>query len=149
MERRNVIAGLAVTFAMLGTTRPALTHGYRRGSIAIEHPWCSDRFEPESRDVIVGMIIKCRAPRGDRVLGAEGRVATSMRLHDQSGATQTALSIPGNGALTLGRTGYCLRLIGLRKPLIPYDTLPVTLVFERAGRISIDILVEESHDSEG
>jgi len=37
-------------------------------------------------------------------------------------------------------------LVGLKKGLTAYDTLPVTLVFQRAGRIKIDVLVEETSE---
>jgi copper(I)-binding protein len=35
-------------------------------------------------------------------------------------------------------------LLGLRQKLREYDTFPLTLVFERAGRVEVEVLVEEA-----
>ena len=45
--------------------------------------------------------------------------------------------------VALKRTGPHLVLTGLAKPLAPYDSFLMTLIFERAGEIEVEIAVEE------
>jgi len=53
------------------------------------------------------------------------------------------LAAPAGVTLTLQPRGYHLLLIGLRAPLVPGARLAVTLIFEKAGSIDIELLVEE------
>ncbi|MFM2422423.1 MAG: hypothetical protein RL291_953 [Pseudomonadota bacterium] len=143
VQRRTILAGLGAFGTSLALPTVALGHGYKRGTIEIAHPWCPDTFVEGTQDVIVGMDIKSKAARGDRLLRAESAVAASVEIRDQQGGVLSSLPIPGMSTVSLGRSGAHIRLIGLRKTLIVYDTLPMTLVFERGGRIAVDILVEE------
>ena len=40
-------------------------------------------------------------------------------------------------------SGAKLRLGGVKKALSAYDTFQMTLIFERAGQIEVEVLVEE------
>ena len=40
-------------------------------------------------------------------------------------------------------------LSGLRKPLRPYDSFDLTLVFEKAGAVRVEVMVEENTDNPG
>ena len=37
-----------------------------------------------------------------------------------------------------------IMLLGLSKPLTTYDSFPMTLVFEKAGKLDIEVIVEEA-----
>lgn len=143
MQRRILLSHLTAIAASCALPAIATAHGYKRGAVEIVHPWCPDTHIEGTKDVIVGMDIKSTVARGDKLLRAESKVASSVEIRDQAGVSVSSLAIPGKTTLTLGRKGAHLRLVGLKKTLIPYDTLPMTLVFERGGRIAIDVLVEE------
>lgn len=68
---------------------------------------------------------------GIKVVGA----ALEMRALDQ------ALAIP-NGATILKPRGHHLLMLGLTAPLVAGARLPLTLHFERAGSLDVDLLVE-------
>ena len=143
MRRRTLLVALVALGPSLAVSSPVVAHSYKRGAIEIVHPWCPDTHVEGTKDVIVGMGIKSTVSRGDKLLRAETTVATSVEIRDQTGAVVSSLAIPGKGTLTLGRKGAHVRLVGLKKALVAYDTLPVTLVFELGGRIAVDVLVEE------
>ncbi|MGF1651353.1 MAG: copper chaperone PCu(A)C [Hyphomicrobiaceae bacterium] len=125
----------------------ANAHGYQRGTLKIVHPWCFDRFEPESRDVVVGMAIESAHRRGDRLLRAETQAAQRVEIQNTDGKPLKYIDIRGKSRVRLGRAEEAhIRLIGLTPPLIAYGTIPLTLVFERAGRIETDVMVEEALD---
>lgn len=144
MTRRTFLRALAATSGIAAVPALSFAHGYKRGAIEVVHPWCLDRFVDGTRDVIVGMDIKCTTAHGDKLLLAQSKLAASTEIRDQIGARVPHLAIPGLGTTALGRGRSHLRLIGLKKALVAYDTIPVTLVFERGGRIGVDVLVEET-----
>jgi copper(I)-binding protein len=53
------------------------------------------------------------------------------------------LSIPGRGELMLRSDGPHIVLSGLKKPLRAYDSFALTLVFENAGTVNVQVSVEE------
>jgi hypothetical protein len=143
MQRRTFIACLGAVGTFRVVPDFALAHGYKRGAIEIIHPWCPDTHVEGTKDVIVGMDIKSTVARGDKLLRAESKIASSVEIRDPTGVPVSSLAIPGKTTVTLGRKGAHIRLVVLKKTLIAYDTLPITLVFERGGRIAVDVLVEE------
>lgn len=58
----------------------------------------------------------------------------------------TVLDIPANGRLEMTEEGRHLELNGLKKKVAEGDVIQVTLFFEKAGRVKIDVPVKaESH----
>mgnify|MGYP001240603643 CR=1 FL=1 len=81
----------------------------------------------------------------DRLLRAECATADRVELRAQSdGPAVAGLELGPTARIDLARDGIHIRLIGLRRSLITYDTIPVTLVFAKGGTIWIDVLVEEA-----
>jgi copper(I)-binding protein len=55
---------------------------------------------------------------------------------------EKGLEIPAGGTVTLAPGGFHLMLIGLTAPLKAGTRVPVTLVFEKAGSIDIELDVQ-------
>ena len=51
------------------------------------------------------------------------------------------LEIPAGGTASLRPGSYHLMLVGLEEPLVEGESVPVTLLFERAGEVEIDLAV--------
>ena len=89
------------------------------------------------------------ASRGvvDRLLGATTPIAASVELQDVPQSRETrpvsAIEIRAGGDVELLPSRAKLRLAGVKKALSAYDTFPMTLIFEKAGRIEVEVLVEE------
>jgi periplasmic copper chaperone A len=58
------------------------------------------------------------------------------------------LSVPAGGELALSADGPHLLLGGVKKRLSAYDSFKITLVFEKAGRMEIEVMVEEADTKE-
>jgi copper(I)-binding protein len=56
---------------------------------------------------------------------------------------ETGLAIPPDSSVTLKPRGYHLMMIGLKTPLVVGATVPVTLAFEGAGSVDIELAVRE------
>ena len=55
-----------------------------------------------------------------------------------------ALAVPGGGTVELAPGGTHLMLIGIATPLVPGATVELTLVFEKAGEISVTVPVVDA-----
>jgi len=54
---------------------------------------------------------------------------------------EKGLEIPAGGSVTLAPGGFQLMLIGLVEPLKADTKVPLTLVFEKAGSIDVELAV--------
>ena len=116
---------------------PALAHGYKRRDLDIRHPWT---FEQEAArpDAQVGMTLRNNGKQTERLLRVETRDADSAEIVAPGGVVEIA---PGS-SVDLHPKGPHILLKGVRKKLVAYDNLFATLIFARAGRVRIEIVVE-------
>ena len=90
----------------------------------------------------VYMIIKNASGKSDRLLSASTQRADKVELHS-AGKGAAAFVVRNGKELALYGDGPSLVLTGLKKPLHAYDDFKMTLVFEKAGPVAIDVMVEE------
>jgi copper(I)-binding protein len=142
---RTIVAPIAIVLAVQTVTAFATcAHGYNRKNVHIEHPWTPAKPTAPNADVVIFMTIKNSSRSADRLQRVESREAARVEIHGASGEiSERGLVIPPGVNIAMKPNGAHLRLIGLKKDLIPYDTIAVELIFERAGRIRIDIIVDE------
>jgi hypothetical protein len=84
----------------------------------------------------------------DKLLRAESEVAEAVELHvsEMKGGVMTMrpvefVEVPANGETELKPGGMHVMLIGLKHDLKPGETIPLVLVFENAGSISLPVEV--------
>ena len=53
-----------------------------------------------------------------------------------------AIDIPANKSVALEPGGLHIMLVGLKAPLKEGDRFPMTLTFEKAGEVKVDVVVE-------
>ena len=58
------------------------------------------------------------------------------------------LKIPAGSDLVLNADGPHLLLTGFKQKLNAYDSFSLTLVFEKAGRVVVEVMVEEVEAAE-
>jgi periplasmic copper chaperone A len=119
------------------------------GAIEIHRPWARQAVEtPEQAGGFFTLTNKGTEP--DRLVAASSLAAEKIEIHAikvVGGSIgmrprEDGLALPAGVTLTLQPRGYHLLLIGLRAPAIPGARLPVTLTFEKAGSIDVELLVE-------
>lgn len=97
------------------------------------------------------MIIKNDTDTDDRVIAAASDVAARVELHthisDQNGVMQMVeveegFPVPAHAQHALQRGGDHVMFMGLNRALNHGDTVTVTLTFEKAGDVTVDILVD-------
>ena len=55
---------------------------------------------------------------------------------------EKGLEIPAGGSVMLAPGGFHLMMTGLKAPLKQGTSVPVTLVFEKAGKVDVELAVE-------
>lgn len=150
MRLTSRLVCLAVAIAVPAFAASA--HSHRHKSLQIVHPWTAATRSvaaPQARtDAAVYMKIKSRSGQPDRLLSATTAVADTVEIvaGKASGGVgepvNTSIVIPA-GQVELTSTGPHVRLVGMRKRLDPYDTFQLTLIFERAGEVIVEVLVED------
>ena len=95
-----------------------------------------------------GFITIRNAGAADRLLSATTPAAGRTELHtmirdgDIMRMRQLPeIAVPAGGAVTLAPGGLHIMLIGLTQPLAVGEEVPLTLVFERAGPVTVQLTV--------
>jgi copper(I)-binding protein len=146
--RAVLMTGAAfVTLPLLGTSLAA--HDFRAGELAIDHPWT--RAVGTSAPTAAGyMVIRNTGSAPDRLVAAETSRAARVELHEMSvtdGIMRMrpiagGIALPPGGEVRLAPGGQHLMLIGPQGGFQQGARVPVTLVFERAGRVAVELAVE-------
>ncbi|MEM1004996.1 MAG: copper chaperone PCu(A)C [Pseudomonadota bacterium] len=105
------------------------------------------------------MIIQNTGDADDRLISATSDAAARVELHtheiDDAGVAkmvhvEDGFEIPAGETHMLKRGGDHVMLMGLTRPFEQGATVPVTLVFEQAGEVQIDVPVDlERQDAHG
>lgn len=141
------ILAFALVLTLAACNR-ADAHGYKLGDLEVGHPW--------SRPAAKGMTgagyltVTNRGGKPDRLVAVETPVARTVEIHQSSTAGGVMRMRPLRRGVVVapGRTvafapgGNHLMLIGLKRPLAVGDSVPATLVFERAGRLPVQLKVQ-------
>lgn len=144
---------LATAFALLAGT--AAAHDYKAGSLTIGHPHTT--AAPGS-NAAVYLTVRNDGAEADRLIAAKGDIAAAIELHtssDESGAMQMrpveAVEVPVGQTVALKPGGDHIMLIGLTAPLTENGMVPLTLVFEKAGEVQVEVDIQASgkHDHGG
>ncbi len=94
----------------------------------------------------------------DRLIGASTDVAKMSQLHthqeDANGVmrmlhVEEGFAVPEGETVLFQRGGNHVMLMGLTGPLEDGDTIPLTLTFEQAGEVTIDVIVDQSRKTKG
>lgn len=143
MHRRLILA------APLLLALPAAAQEQRAGDLVIAQPW--SRAAGQGGTGAGFLTVSNRGAVADRLLGASTPAARATELHTHMREGEVmrmrpvpAIEIPPGGAVKLEPGGYHLMLIGLAVPLKQGETVPVTLRFEHAGEVTVQLHVESA-----
>ena len=133
--------------AMLGATS-VFAHDYTVGSIKIDHPW--------SRATVAGIpngvayfVLHNNGDADDKLLSASSPVAKTVELHTHVKDGEIVrmrhvqdIDIPAGQTVALEPGGLHVMLMGLNNALEQGTTFPLTLEFEQAGSVTVDVVVQ-------
>lgn len=142
--RPILIAAAATTIAA-----PLFAHEFKQGDLSIAHPWTRQTATGQSAGGGFTTITN-GGKADDRLLGASSPASARVEIHTMAmdgGVMRMrpvtgGLAIPAGGALALQPGGNHLMLMGLKAPLELGAMVPLTLRFERAGSVTVQLKVE-------
>jgi copper(I)-binding protein len=129
---------VAVALAFIGSTPTFADHA----DIVVSQAW--SRASPKGAKVAGGYLtIENRGAQPDRLLSATSVVASKVEIHQvlmQDGIMTMrpldgGLAIPPGGTVTLAPGGNHIMFVGLTAPFEEGQRIPVSLNFERSGRL--------------
>jgi copper(I)-binding protein len=135
---------LALGFAAVLATGAATAHEIKHKTIRIVHPWV---LETEGQQAALRATLKNSGDRAERLLRGSTALASKVSIVDVKGKELSGVTIPPHGELALKSDGMRIVLNDLKKPLRAYDSFDVVLVFERAGPVTVEVLVEEATET--
>ncbi|WP_206118773.1 copper chaperone PCu(A)C [Chromobacterium fluminis] len=128
----------------------AMAHEFKLGDMKIGHPW--SRAMPESSPTGgVYLSLNNRGKTADKLLSASTPRAAKAELHTHlnDNGVMRMREVAGGVAVAAGQEvkfapgSYHVMLMGLKQPLRVGDRFPLTLRFEKAGSVTVEVVVED------
>ncbi|TCI00308.1 copper chaperone PCu(A)C [Roseococcus sp. SYP-B2431] len=117
------------------------------GPLALSNAWT--RAAGQGGQGAGFVTIRNSGAEADRLVAASSPAATRVELHTslREGDVMRMrpvenIPVPAGGSVTLAPGGLHLMLLGLTRPLAVGQTVPVTLRFERAGQVTVNLAVQ-------
>lgn len=145
MFARRLFLATAVSLLAL----PATAQDYKLGSLEITTPW-TRATAPTARSGGGFMTITNKGTTADRLVSARSTVSDKVEIHEMQmdGSVMRmrelakGLDIPPGATVMLKPGSYHIMFMELKAPLAKDAKVPVTLVFEKAGSIDVQLNVQ-------
>ena len=147
MLRRTLILAVIGTAAL---AVPALAHDYKVGSLVITHPW-TRATAPTAKAGGGFLVVENKGTTPDRLVAAQSDAAQKVEIHEMKmdGSVMRmrelagGLEIPPGGSVALKPGGFHIMFMELKAPFAKGAKVPVTLVFEKAGKVDVEFAVQD------
>jgi hypothetical protein len=145
----SILSRVLALLALLLMASPAFAHDYKLGALEIGHPWA--RATPPTAPTGGGYLsIKNTGTEPDRLVSASSPAAETVQVHEMKMEGNVMRMRPLEGPLeikpgetvTLAPGGLHMMMMGLKAPFKQGERVPLTLVFEKAGKIDVELHVE-------
>jgi periplasmic copper chaperone A len=147
---RSIARMLAATvFLAALIAAPARAEEVKAGDLVITQAW--SRATPSGAKIGSGYFtIENKGTAPDRLVGVSADVAGKVEVHEMAmkDGVMTMRPLAAGLAIDPGKTvklapgGYHLMMFDLKTPLKQGDALPVTLEFEKAGKLKVSLDVQ-------
>lgn len=149
LRRRTRDIAIMSALATLLLTAAAAAHDFRAGDITIDHPW-SRAITARAPTAAGYLTIRNMGTREDKLIGAQTPMANATELHEMSVVDnimrmrpiEGGIALPPGAEVQLAPNGRHLMLIGPKEGFVQGARVPLTLVFERAGRVDVELAVQ-------
>jgi len=136
---------LGIAASLLYCAAALAQTGAQTGSIEIKEAWA--RATPGGAQNGAAYVTLV-SPTGDRLTGVSSPVAEKAELHQMTNdggimkmREVTAIDLPPGTPVSLKPGGLHVMLMGLKHPLQPGQSVPMTLQFEKSGTREVDVAV--------
>lgn len=143
---KQIIRGLLGIALLVAVAAPACAEDIKAGDLVISQAW--SRATPGGAKIGGGYLtIENKGTTPDRLIHCSGDIAGKVEVHEMSMKNGVMTMRPLDNGLTIepGKTvklapgGFHLMLFDLKSPLKQGDKVPVTLEFEKAGKVTVSL----------
>ncbi len=152
---RNRIAVALMAGLFLAIPHAVDAHEYKLGDLEIVHPWAR-ASAGNAKNGAAYMTIENHGDVADRLLSASSPVAGAAELHTHIMEDDVmkmrpveAIDLAPGASTKLAPGGLHIMLMGLTETLVEDSTFQMTLRFERAGEVTLDVVVAGAGAMEG
>lgn len=144
---RGLVNLLAAGILAAGIS-PAAGHEIEFKHLRIQHPYAIEPVERLPRELPIYMVIGNSSDTLDRLVGVESSQAGWAGLVTRSPSAAelqpvTAIELPANSQTVVGPNSAHVMLRDLKELIEGYACFSIFLVFEKAGKVEIDVYVED------
>ncbi|MEX0605497.1 MAG: copper chaperone PCu(A)C [Marinobacter sp.] len=143
------VSSFCIAVLLTAIALPSIAHDYREGEVEIAHPW--SRPTPPGIMMGVGYMTIHNTGDSDIVLKSlETPRAARVSIHEsmrkdgimRMRPLEDGLTIPAGGSVELKPLSYHLMLEKLKKPLKVGERIPLTLKFNNAQVMEVELSVD-------
>ncbi len=138
---------IGIVFLVVALVLGLRSASAQTGQIEVGNAWA--RATPGGSKVGAAYLT-IQSPTADRLVAVSSPIAKKVGLHTMtmSGTVMqmrpvAAIDIPAGQPVTLAPSGLHVMLEGLKKPLSPGQSFPLTLTFEKAGKRTVDVAIQK------
>jgi periplasmic copper chaperone A len=149
LTTRSIVGAMLCVILLACCEVPARAEEVRAGDLVITQAW--SRATPGGAKVGGGYLtIENKGSAPDRLMGGSADIAGKVQTHEMAmnngvmtmRPLDKGLVIEPGKSVRLAPGSYHLMLLDLKSPLKQGDKVPVTLEFERAGKVSVSLEVQ-------
>ena len=146
---------LLLLAGLLSTPLLAQAHEYKAGKIEIDHPW-SREMPPSAPNAAAFFVLHNQSDTADRLVSASSPQAQKTEIHEhvhKDGLMKMqqvqGVDVPAGGEVKFVPMGYHVMLFGVKQQLKEGERFPLTLRFEKAGEVQVEVAVQKDAPAAG
>ena len=149
---RTFLSALLIGSSLFATQ--TLAHDYTVGDLHIGHPW-SRALPPVAPTGAAYLTIENRGQQSDRLIAASTPIAGHTELHEhvhEDGLMKMQkidrVEIAPGESVEFSPGGHHVMLFDLKEPLSDGHRYPLTLTFEQAGEVEVEVYVSKDTEAD-
>ena len=122
-------------------------------SIMVEQPWARESIGTNGAAYVT---VINHGKSADNLIGVEAKVAKRVQLHTHKNDGEImrmrhikSIPVPAEGSVTLKPGGHHIMMMGLTHKLKTDEEFPLTLVFEKAGKVKVQVKIKHAGSLSG
>lgn len=147
---------LPLALLVLAIAVPVQAHEFKLGELIVDHPWARASIG-QARNGAAYLVVNNGGEAADTLLRVETPVAERAELHSHSMEDGVMKMRPVEGGIevapgsptVLKPAGLHIMLFGLEAPLMEGERFAMTLIFEKAGEIEVEVAIEGIAEMDG
>lgn len=148
---RRLLVALSVLLGIsFAAQAPAHAHEFKLGDLHIDHPWARATIG-QVKNGAAYVTLANHSDRPDTLISVASPVAKRVEIHSnimEDGVMKMrrleGIEVnPGEPAV-LAPGGMHIMLMGLHAPLVEGESFPLTLTFEQAGSVEVEVKIDKA-----